>query len=791
MTNFQFLPLFAACTFIAMTRTPADIMLTDQAQARSTIYAPPRVMAADRLIPADATFMAKEEEMQRRCLRESVCDLAATLEKISGAKIEILQRMPEKGGSGVPILIGEYAKDWFGVPKQKTPYKQGWRMTVGGEGVGLQGESDESSSYAIYEILDRLGCRWFMPGAMGEVLPTLTTIQLPAGDFSGVPTTAYRSVWPAYADESFRRRNRMGGFMIQASHALEGYVTEEQRQQHPEWRAIIDGKPHKTRLKWSIPAVADAIADAIIAKLDKNYVPSVSLSPDDGASFDETEDRALDADDWDGPMNQVSITDRYIVLCNRIAERVTKKYPDVLFGFLAYVQYARPPVREKLHPNLVPVIAPINYCRAHAATDADLCPSRAEIRKIVEGWGKAAKQVAYYNYMFHLAEVTVPYPMMHQMREELPILYQNNVVFWQPETLPNFEEVLPGMWLSLRMAWNSHGDPQKILEGFFATFYGAAAGPMRKYWGVFDAAWTQSPEHAGSLWSYNRRFKPEVLQSARQAMDEALQAAGTTMEFQRVAIQDRALRQFERFMRMRTDLNEGRLATLNLQSIEWMGTQIGLANEYARNFAFSKVYWTPYTVGGEYFRLFVEQTYRDAARMAKEHKIIGEPLRQWKFSFLRDPGLQPGEAQRSFDGIKLGEANGWQKTDFNDASWKVTDVGMETWSDLGLTDAFGTMWYRQSVRVPILIPGKKIFLWISAVDEKASVFVNGNPIPFINAKGEKAESALGYAMPFTFDITEAVKPDADNQITIAGTRAFINELGTGGLLGPVYLFQEK
>ena len=60
-----------------------------------------------------------------------------------------------------------------------------------------------------------------------------------------------------------------------------------------------------------------------------------------------------------------------------------------------------------------------------------------------------------------------------------------------------------------------------------------------------------------------------------------------------------------------------------------------------------------------------------------------------------------------------------------------------------------------------------------------------------NIKGEVAEVASGYAEPFTFDITSAVKPDAENQITIAGTRTFINETGTGGLLGPAYLFQEK
>ena len=764
-------------------QSPAEVTLAEDGQARSAIHAPPRVMAGDIAIPATAPFTEKEAELQRRRLRESVNDLAVYLEKMSGAKIEIHQQPPQKDEKTVPILIGEYATERFGNPKRKTQFRQGWRVTVGKEGIGLQGETDEAASYAIYEVLDRLGCRWFLPGEMGEVIPSLPVLRLAASDISDVPATEFRSVGPSYADDAFRRRNRMGGFHIRAEHALEGYITEEQRQQHPEWRAIVDGQPHKRRLKWSNPAVADAIADAIIAKLDKNYVPSISLSPDDGSSFDETDDRALDAGDWDSPLNQVSLTDRYIVLCNRIAGQVTKKYPDVFFGFLAYVQYTRPPVREKLHPNLVPVIAPISYCRAHAATDASMCPSRAQIREIIEGWGKVARQVAYRPYMFHLAEVSVPYPMIHQMSEELPLLYKNNVKFWQPETLPNFEQVLPGMWLTLRMAWNSQLNPQDILAEFYPAFYGSAATPMRRYWEIFDNAWTKSPEHAGSLWGYNRRFTTEVLQAARRAMDEALGAARTPMEYQRIAIQDRALRQFERFMRMRTDLNEGRLAKLDLQCLEWLGTQIGLANEFSGNYAFSNVYWTPHTVGGHYFRNFAEKTYRDAARMAKEYKLASPPLREWKFTFLK--------TEEPFSGLKQGEAQGWQKPDFDDKSWKATDMGTETWADLGFMDAFGTMWYRQTVKVPKIEPGKKIFLWLAATDGRAKVFVNGQAIPYRNEKGEALEAASGYADPFAFDITQAVKSGAENQITIAGTRTFVNELGTGGLLGPAYLFHEK
>lgn len=62
--------------------------------------------------------------------------------------------------------------------------------------------------------------------------------------------------------------------------------------------------------------------------------------------------------------------------------------------------------------------------------------------------------MAYYNYMFNLAEYTAPYPMMQQMSAELPILYANNVRYWMPEGMSNFDQVLPGLYLTIRKAWN-------------------------------------------------------------------------------------------------------------------------------------------------------------------------------------------------------------------------------------------------------------------------------------------------------------------------------------------------
>jgi len=757
----------------------AAVLLVKDGAAQSAIYVAPAVMAEDKKMVPTTPFAEREAESNRRLLRESVKDLSLYLGKMSGASVEVVTVAPDGTDKRLPILIGTLAQTKFGPVQQKAPFAQGFRVVVTQSGVGLQGESDESSSYAIYELLDRLGCRWFMPSELGEEIPQLKTIALPMMDHAGAPGTWYRGIW--YADANFKRRTRNnGGFdnssYIAAGHALEGYVTKEQREEHLEWKAMIDGKPHGLRLKWSHPGVQQAVADAILAKLDKQYVPSISLSPEDGTEFDQSDDTKWDAGDYDPVMNSPSITDRYVKFCNIVAEKVTAKYPGVKLGFLAYVQYTQPPVREKLHPALVPMFAPINWCRAHAMTDN--CPSRPRVKAMIEGWGKASPGgVSYYNYMFNLAEYSVPYPMMHQMKEELPIIYGSNVKYWQPEGMSNFDQVLPGLYLTLRKSWNPKEDSDAILDEFFTRFYGNAEKPMRKYWTLFDDQWTNVDEHAGGGWDYARRFTPDFMKSARAAMDEALASARSINEFRRVKMQDDAFRQFERWMQMTWDLHEGRLLALGPTSEKWARSQSHLGDEYASQYAFSRAWEPDTTVAGRWYRLFFQPAYLDATRVAKNFTVITKPLREWRY-FV--------------DQEKTGEAQNLFALDAADATWKSTDIATERFATLGIPDYFGPVWYRQSVKVPAIPADKKVFLWLSRSEGTARVWVNGQPIPFVNARGESvAESSAVYGNPLSFDITAAVKPGASNQITIRGTRVFINELGTGGLLAPVYLYREK
>ncbi|HUT00957.1 MAG TPA: DUF4838 domain-containing protein, partial [Phycisphaerae bacterium] len=440
---------------------PASVALVRDGQPRAAIFVAPRVLAADS--KKRLKNPALEAEKQRRRLRESVADLALYIEKMSGAKVPVVTGEPRADDERMPILVGEPAAKAFGPVGRTYPFKQAFRVVVSRRGVGLFGESDLACSYAIYELLDRLGCRWYMPSEMGEEIPKRPTIALDEMDLRAAPGTIYRGIW--YADDAYRRRNRMGGLQLAAGHALElGYLTKDDLAKHPQWRATdAAGKLVPGRYKWSNRDLAGAIADKIIARHAANPQPSYSLSPGDGIAFDSSpEDRALDAGDFDPTCQTVSLTDRLLVVANRIAERVSAKLPNVLFGMLAYVQYTRPPLRETPHRNLVPEIAPITYSRAHPMND-DRVPGNKALRYIVEGWGRKARATSYYFYAYFLAEVTAPNPMLTKWGHDVPYVLEKGACrFWQPETLPNFEVMMHALYMGNRLAWDPSLKPREI-----------------------------------------------------------------------------------------------------------------------------------------------------------------------------------------------------------------------------------------------------------------------------------------------------------------------------------------
>jgi len=518
--------------------------------------------------------------------------------------------------------------------------------------------------------------------------------------------------------------------------------------------------------------VAEAAADRIIAELQAAYTPTVSLSYPYGAGFCECDAcTALDAGDHCQLMDSPSRTDRYIWFCNRVAARVLAHYPEMRFGVLLNMDYIDPPVRETPHPALIPAVMLVNACRGHRLNDA-ACPTRQEMRAIIAGWGKLSNQVIAYDFAYNLAEVAAPFPLL-RWADDLPFLFANHVTFWMPEgwvsdAMPNLESTLPGTYLGVRMAWEPTADPQAILHEFYTGCYGAAAAPMRRYWETLNAAWQGSPEHAGSHYGFLRRFTPETLAAARAALDEAQDAARTVPAYRRVKLADDGFRQFERYMRLRRNLNEGIANTLDKDAELWLSGARYLRAAYAGQPVFAPI-------AADFFQWFCLPAYTELARIAREHVILTKPVPAWRWQV---------------DRAGRGEALGWGSETCNDADWPQVDPRVETWANHGLFSYYGAAWYRARLTLPAVPAGKKVCLWVAGVDDTCAVYLNGQPIPYTGKDGKPQAEVCDYNKPLTFDLTAALKPGA-NQLTLKCTRSTLNEVGTGGLLGPVLVYRER
>lgn len=749
----------------------AGVLLAKAGLARVVIVAPTRLFpgpAASSRRPAQPPTPGQLKQRQdERRLADSVTDLAVYLERISGAPVRVVTDS-QQVGDAIPVLVGELASARFGGAGTPSLGGQTFRVVVTLSAIGLFGESDLGSSYAVYELLDRVGCRWFLPGELGESIPQRSELVLVEADESFTPSTLYRDIW--YADAAFKRRNRLGGLKLEAGHRLEKWLTPQQRNEHPEWRALVKGEPHAERLSWSAPGVTEAIAAAVARHVDKTAALSVSLSPGDGLDFDEGRDRAWDAGDWDSATNSVSLTDRLLHLANDVAGRVRPRHPEVLFGLLAYASYTRPPVREKVSPQVVPVLAPIAYCRQHPWSN-DACPGAREARRAFEGWSEHSEHLAFRSYAFNLAEPAAPNPMLRKWSYDLPFVFRHKARFFQPETLPNFETTLPGLYLGIRLAWNQRQDPDVVLRDLFAQFYGRASAQARAYIDFIDRAWTDSNEFSGGALGYARRFTPARMLEARRLLNEAKQACASGAERQRIELLDASLQQLELYLRIAEDLRAGRLATIEADFERWLARASTLASQYAENSAFGGVRWAGAAGAyGYYAKRFLGPIYGEASRIQREQQLLS-PTPLTRARYRADPATQlPVSTAPAFP----------VQTD------ATMDVASETWSSVGLYDYFGTVWYAFDWQADDLPAGKRAYVWLSKVDGVTQLWLNG--VEARPRAGARAEEHLG---PLTFDVSSGLRPGAENHLVVAVQRTLLTELGAGGLLGPVYAYRDR
>src|SRR5207244_6544121 len=127
------------------------------------------------------------------------------------------------------------------------------------------------------------------------------------------------------------------------------------------------------------------------------------------------------------------------------------------------------------------------------------CTSRKQQLEMIDGWAKVAHRLGYYNYMYNLADATLPMFKYTPCKEEFPYLAKKGLSFMPIEVLSNWYIYGPQIYLSLRMAYDPKLDPVAVMEDYYAKFYGPAAPHMKAYWTTIDEAMARLNNHTGGL----------------------------------------------------------------------------------------------------------------------------------------------------------------------------------------------------------------------------------------------------------------------------------------------------
>lgn len=382
----------------------------------------------------------------------------------------------------------------------------------------------DPNTHAVFAFLETLGCRFLWPGEAGKVIPRKPTIAVSQLDVRFTPSIGQRNIRFAALDARNAAQGLQSlGFTLDdyktardaASvtesegtwaqwHGLGGNIGivggaagaglrggwEEHGAKHPEWFALqADGTRDQSNAKerWRLcvsnPGLIEHVANDIIARLNGKAQSAISLCPNDGgySSFCLC-DACNKLDAPDAPkvrmlvfkkvggserdeVEHVALTDRYVHYWNAIAERVTKVVPDQLFLVEAYSYYSDPPMREKLHPNLV-----LRYV-----------PNTADGWK---GWQAAGAKRVYWrpNNLHSGYRDAALSPRARENSATLQYLANSGMLATDMDSLyHNWSTQGLHYYMMAKLSWNPKQDFDALLDDYCKTGFGDGAEHVRQY----------------------------------------------------------------------------------------------------------------------------------------------------------------------------------------------------------------------------------------------------------------------------------------------------------------------
>ena len=429
-------------------------------------------------------FIVADNNVEKDSLIAIAGQLTTELEKAGSFQFIFGSNKETRGRDKVIFMLRSKADEQeVKYPKALKSFNpEGYYINSSLTRISFVGNSALALQQAIFDYLEQLGFRYFLPGEAWNIIPSLNSpfIQYekliqPLFEFRSFANgQGYYRNKKVESDFNFwAKANRLGGsFPIRVGHSYQTIVSNNAEifKQHPEYFADkIDKTSSPSAAKFNVAnkklvelVIDDAKKRLSVFKQTRQFMNMISMEPSDGGGFC-TSPECLKIG---------STSDQVFYLTNAVAKAIQKEYPGIWVGNLAYNEHIEP-TKYDLEPNIF-VMVTNGFNRTKYTTN-----------ELLEKWSKKAKKIGVYEYLSVYAwDNDLPgrsnATKLEFLKKSIQGYYENGARVYLAETNIGWISKGLGQYVASKLLWDCHLDVDSIANDFYSKSFGTAAPVMKR-----------------------------------------------------------------------------------------------------------------------------------------------------------------------------------------------------------------------------------------------------------------------------------------------------------------------
>lgn len=680
--------------------------------------------------------------------------LQTYLEKMSGAKLPLVVEggaLPADAPAGRVHVGHTAAAKGQAVPsgfdpsvRDDTFEEEGYVLRTLDENTLLvAGNNDglyRGTIFAAYALLEKLGCRFYFPGAWGEVIPEKRTLEVAALDILSRPDFAIRDIplsgWIRTTGEEKKLYAEWGhkiGFSTSRHYPRSSdgslgalFPHKEFFGEHPDFYAMNQAGERRAGAMLCLSNTN--MIEMLIARLRRGFAGEekvggidevwpgsggMGFSPPDGTPYCYCPDCKQASQNFNYPRyenrpDRPMMSEQYFAFVKRLAEA----FPDKWIATGAYSLREIPPQGVGLPDNVSIWHAPIT-CDVLHPNDSNQW-RRRQFVSILRQWRAQTPHVFIYDYNpGFLTGMFVPERDTENMAVNARLYRDIGIKGMRREGRKAFMQTWISYYVTAKLLWDADTDVEAIKQDFYPTFFGPAAGPhVRAWWDACAERLVQSPLAAHEDWVVSHLYNQAFADRIHAHVEKALAAETTPAQRERVRAFALIAENLESFAAMHAAF----------RALDWKAAAAAAERMEAIKTELHAIY--PFFMEPERpgrVRVFFAEGYKQRAetRLAQTDGTTGELVAELplEMRFRRDPFNQGVIEQWYGEEVAV---DAWETRN----TYDLLEQQEEPLDDEGHFYT-GYVWYRGTIDVPAAFEGREINLLLEGLINEGWVWING------------------------------------------------------------------